>query len=209
MLYSILERKSGKIMIRFVVKNSIELCIFSGLMLLLVASFAAWYSHMSEMQRITNTQTNLKSLVDALQLYSFENPQSTVFPPTKNDQQGIILCPVKENNLKGLTFLTTPTSYLNTISPDPFMKLSMGKTFDAPAVLHWVKQNGKEPVTHIGWGAMSIGPALQLPPQYSVNVLREIPYSTSKLHNNLFDTSNGLHSVGVLYHDSLGNSNQL
>lgn len=191
------------------IKNIIELCIFSGLMMLLVAILAGWYVRMNEKQQITNTHTNLKSLVDALQLYSFENPQSTVFPPDHNDQPGIVLCPVPENNRNGLSFLTTPTAYLSTVPQDPFMGQSMGKSFDAPAVLHWVKKEEKKPFTHIGWGAMSVGPAMILPPQYSVHVLREVPFSTAKLNHNIFDTSNGLKSVGILYHDSLGNSNHL
>jgi hypothetical protein len=196
-------------MIRFILKHLIELCIFSGLLMLLVAALAGWYVHMREMQNITYSHTNLKSLVDALQLYSFENPDSKVFPPAIDNQDGIVLCPVRDNNLHGLSFLTTPSAYIKTIPPDPFMEQSMGKSFEAPAVLHWVKSNGDEPFTHVGWGAMSVGPALQLPPQYSIHVLREIPFSASKLNYNLFDTSNGLTSVGILYHDSLGNSNSL
>lgn len=196
-------------MFRFLIKHLIELCIFTGLVMLLGAALTGWYMHMRDLQQITHTHTNLKTLVDALQLYSFENPNSTIFPPTTGGQQGIVLCPVPDNNRKGLSFLTTPTAYLSTIPQDPFMGQSMGKSFDAPAVLHWVKKVEKQPFTHIGWGAMSVGPGLILPPQYSIHVLREVPFSTVKLNQNIFDTSNGLKSVGILYHDSLGNSNHL
>lgn len=196
-------------MIRFLLKHLIELCIFSGLVMLLGVALTGWYMHMREMQQITYSHSNLKTLVDALQLYSFENPGATVFPPTNNNQQGIVLCPVRDNNLNGLAFLTTPTAYLHSLPPDPFMERSMGESFDAPAVLHWVKRDRKKSLIHIGWGAMSVGPALRLPPQYSIHVLQEIPNSTKKLHHNLFNVSNGLRSVGILYHDSLGNSNRL
>lgn len=198
-----------RLVIRFFFKHLVELFIFSGLLLLMTALMTGWYVQMRDRQQIVYSYSNLKSLVDALQLYSFDNPDSQVFPPVDYTGQGVVLCPVRENNIKGLSFLTTPTSYIHSLPHDPFMKQSMGKNYDAPAVLHWVKQNGNTPFTHIGWGAMSVGPALMLPPQYSIQALQEIPFSTAPLHWNLFDASNGLRSLGILYHDSLGNSNAL
>lgn len=194
---------------RFFFKYLAEWFIFSGLLMLFAALVTGWYVRMSDRQQIVSAYFNLKTLVDALQLYSFENPLSQVFSPVNNAGQGIVLCPVRDNNIKGLAFLTTPIAYLSPLPEDPFMELSMGQLFEAPAVLHWVKQEGNEPFTHIGWGAMSVGPALMLPPQYSIHVLQEIPFSTAMLQRNLFDVSNGLRSLGILYHDSLGNSNAL
>ncbi len=194
---------------RFFFKHLSELFILSGLLLLLAVAAAGWYTQWINRSQITHAHINLKTLVDALQIYSYDHPYANVFPPENAAKQGIVLAPVRDNNLNGLAFLTTPTAYVSALPVDPFMKQSMGKEYKAPAVLHWVKNEENNPFTHIAWGAMSIGPALHLPPQYSIRVLDEVPYSAVPLNRNLFNPSNGLHSLGILYHDSLGNSNSL
>lgn len=199
---------------RFIFEYLVEICLFSGLALLLILSILPRYEQSRLKTHVAEVCSNLNHLVDALQLYITENPKSKVFPP-KNLEPGYFLCPIRDNTPFSLRFLTTPSSYLEKIPTDPFLKkASQEKQDQTPVVLHWVKIAGPSldkptDYLHIAWGALSIGPSLRLPPQYNLRVLRLVPYEVHPLTQNFYSPTNGLRSLGLLYHDSLGNSSKL
>lgn len=189
-----------------------EVLMLSGLILLLLTVTVPVYERSVLRAKVASSYHTLNDLVEALQVYSHEQPASKVFPP---DMQmlipGINLCPIPEPQPDNLRFLTTPTAYLTKIPYDPFTSqiLQQPDTL-TPFVTHWVKAGNEHSLmapefSNIGWGAFSIGPSLALPPQYSITVLRRVPYENSSLRANLFSPSNGLTSLGLVYKDSLGN----
>lgn len=199
---------------RFVFVHLVELLTFGGLAILLFVAGMAWYDRSSSTSEAVQALKTLKSMVTALELYSFENPGARVFPPALGEQPSngdIVLCPVRENNQAGLGFLTTPAPYLGAIPADPFMSRATGRNGHPPVALRWVRgeAGGDNGHRHIGWGAMNVGPALELPPMYDITVLQQVPYFAKPLRENLYDPTNGMNSYGILYHDSLGNHNSL
>ena len=200
---------------RFLFVHFAEMLILSGVTILLFVMGSAIYDRSRLSSSITRTYSHMVELVNALQIYSLENPQSRVFAPDMSRvDPGVVLAPIRENNLHGLSFLTTPIAFLESIPDDPFMSRAMVGANQTSVALHWVRmvmdeQQRDWSINSIGWGAMSVGPSLRLPPQYDVTVLREVPYETAALRGNLYHPSNGLASVGILYHDSLGNRTRL
>ncbi|RJP25387.1 MAG: hypothetical protein C4527_17105 [Candidatus Omnitrophota bacterium] len=201
---------------RFVFKHVAEILIFSGLFLLIIVLFIPKYDQKSHVAKLVHSYHGLKTLVEALRIYSHDHLDNHAFPPDPDYLiPGILLCPIRSNTPANLTFLTTPVSFLSHVPIDPFLsEVDKHQRDLTPVVLHWVQTSHdteKHPkgYFHIAWGALSVGPALELPPQYDITVLRRVPYESWPLRNNLFDPTNGLKSMGILYHDSLGNSTKL
>ncbi|MEW6235573.1 MAG: hypothetical protein AB1656_09325 [Candidatus Omnitrophota bacterium] len=201
---------------RFVFEYLVEIFTFSGLALLLLLLFLPGYEKSRARARLAESYQNLELLVEALHLYTCDHPASRVFPPDPNSYEpGFFLCPIRDNDPTLLYFLTTPAPYLDRIPSDPFMDRVSGKRKNSSAaVLHWVKIAGSSldsptDYVHIAWGALSVGPSLNLPPQYSIRALRLVPYESILLRQNLYAPTNGLRSLGLLYHDTLGNVSRL
>lgn len=189
-----------------------EVLMLSGLILLLLTAIAPVYERSLMRAKISTSYHTLHDLVEALQVYSHEQPNNAIFPPDMSMLlPGANLCPIPDPAPAALRFLTTPTAYLSKIPYDPFTSQILERPDSlTPFVAHWVKSGDEHsllaPVfSNIGWGAFSIGPSLALPPQYSITVLRRVPYENSSLRVNLFSPSNGLTSLGLVYKDSLGN----
>lgn len=193
-------------------RHMAEVLMLSGLILLLMTAIAPVYERSVLRAKVASSYHNLNDLVEALQVYSHEQPASRIFPPDMEMLlPGINLCPIPEPAPGNLLFLTTPTAYLAKVPFDPFTSQILQKS-DAltPFVTHWVKAGNEHSLmaseySNIGWGAFSIGPSLSLPPQYSITILRRVPYENGSLRANLFSPSNGLTSLGLVYKDSLGN----
>ncbi len=199
---------------RFAFKHLVEVLIFSGLLLLLIVLFIPNYDKRHQVTDIVLSYQRITSLVEALQIYIHENPDHPVFPPNPDRLfPGVVLCPIRSNTPANLSFLTTPVAFLEHVPIDPFISQVDQKSRELPpVVLHWVQtstEKNKKDYLHVAWGGLSVGPALELPPQYDITVLRKVPYETGPLRNNLYHPSNGLRSLGIIYHDSLGNSTQL
>lgn len=186
-----------------------EILTLSGLCLLLIVSVYPWYERGQIRLMIASSFQNLDAVVEALLVYSSEHPKTGVFPPgLYSDQEGIALCPLVKPSIQGLSFLTTPTAYLNSVPIDPFLsEIFSDPDVVPPFVLHWIKRqsNTDQPYTHLAWGSFSIGPSLDLPPQYSFPIFKAVLYESKYLRMNLYHPSNGLHSIGLIYNDSLGN----
>ncbi len=98
---------------------------------------------------------------------------------------------------------------------DPYVSgVVDGTTRQTSIVLHWTRtRESWEPkdidYDHVAWGALSLGPSMQLPPQYEITALRRVPYNEDQLLQNLYDPSNGTHSLGLLYCDTMGNRSRV
>ncbi|MGC9326788.1 MAG: hypothetical protein ACP5I1_04065 [Candidatus Hinthialibacter sp.] len=196
----------------FVFCHLAEVLLFSGLLLLLITVTAPIYERSRLRSQLTLSYQNLNELVEALLIYSYEQPGSGIFPPRLEALlPGINLCPILDPIPRNMVFLTTPTAYLEGIPYDPFLSRIVEDSKSlTPFVTHWVKAGNASSLmaaeySNIAWGAFSIGPAVKLPPQYSITVLRRTPYENFSLRNNLYDASNGLTSIGLVYYDSFGN----
>ncbi len=199
-----------------VFKHLVEILVFSGLLLLLAVTFIPGYEKGREKSQIAVSYQTIQSLVNALQIYQFDNPESRIFPPDfETLYPGIGLCPIQDTEPERLVFLTKPDALLKEPPIDPFMtQVVEPKRSQAPVTLHWVKPTRftselAEDYEHVAWGALSVGPSLQLPPQYDITVLRKVPYETKPLRSNLFDPTNGAKSMGLIYYDSLGNTTKI
>lgn len=209
-------RPPGDSMKEYIFRHLVEVLLLSGLILLLLTATVPVYERGRTRSQLAGAYKNMHELVEALLVYSHEQPTSVIFPPDPDMLlPGINLCPIVDPLPKHLAFLTSPTAYLQEMPNDPF--LSQAVQHDlllTPFVAHWVKSGNQSSLlapdySTIGWGAFSIGPALKLPPQYSITVLRRVPYETFPLRSNLYHSSNGLTSMGLVYYDSLGNHSDL
>ncbi|MBN2327039.1 MAG: hypothetical protein JXR73_07780 [Candidatus Omnitrophica bacterium] len=200
----------------FVFCHLAEVLLFSGLILLLITVTAPMYERSRLRSQLALSYQNLNELVEALLVYSYEQPESEIFPPRLDALlPGINLCPIVDPVPRNMVFLTTPAAYLDEIPYDPFLSRIVEHTESlTPFVTHWVKAGSASSLmapeySNIAWGAFSIGPAVKLPPQYSITVLRRTPYENASLRKNLYDPSNGLTSIGLIYYDSLGNKTSI
>ncbi len=201
---------------QFLFKHLVEVLILSGVLLLLLTAVAPFYQKSLIRSKVSSSYENLNELVEALMLYSHEQPVNQVFPPTQSTlSPGISLCPIIDPYPENLSFLTTPVSYLANVPCDPFVSEVLDSSeFLTPFVVHWIRSGNDHSLralgySNIGWGAFSIGPALDLPPQYTITILRRVPYENGSLSRNLYNPSNGMNSVGLIYYDSLGNRSAL
>lgn len=164
---------------------------------------------------LAHTLLDLQRVVQALEIYTEYHPTHRRFPPGPFlDLPGIELCPLKPPKPMLLSFLTTPVPYLKSVPIDPYVTQVDKGIPSTAVVLHWVQAHhvwDEEffPYRHIGWGALSPGPSLRLPPNYEISILRRVPYETQPLQSILYHPSNGLRSVGILYYDTMGNRNEL
>lgn len=187
-----------------------EMCIASGLMVLIFLVVFTNYERITLRGKIETSYAGMKVLLEALELYSIDNPSSPVFPPDLSfEMAGIVLCPIPDPSISLLHFLTTPVSYLERTRHDPFMtKVYGGDEAKSAGVIHWVfrpkDETGTKEYRHFGWGVFSIGPSLRLPPAYTA-IFQSVPYQTLALEKYCYHPSNGLRSPGLLYMDSLGN----
>ncbi len=200
----------------FLFRHVVEVLLLSGLILLFLTATVPIYERSRGRSQIAGAYANLHQLVEALLVYAHEQPKNQMFPPDQGMLlPGINLCPIIDPAPQNLTFLTTPTAYLPSLPYDPFLSQVIQKPNSlTPFVTHWVKSGNEsslmvEEYSTIGWGAFSIGPSLKLPPQYSITVLRRVPYESYPLRRNLYNPSNGLNSLGLIYYDSLGNRSPL
>lgn len=189
-------------------RRRIEIIISFVIIIILCVSLVPQYQTGKKRSQLTDSYLGLKTLVDALRLYSTDRPDNRAFPPDVEWLiPGIVLCPLHEPDPDRLYFLTNPTAYLRAIPNDPFITEVMKKENRTPIILHWVKSDYQSTrYTHTAWGALSVGPSLAVPPDYDLSVLRRTPYETRPLRFNLFDPSNGTQSAGFLYFDSFGNA---
>ncbi len=201
---------------RLAFKHLAEIFIFSGILLLLIVLLIPKFEQKTHVTKIAQSYQGLSSLVKALQIYTVEHPNNDRFPPDPELLfPGIILCPIRSNTPANLAFLTSPVSFIEQPPIDPFMSAVDERKRDlTPIVLHWVKTSKEieqypNGYSHIAWGALSVGPSLELPPQYDITVLRRVPYESWPLRANLFDPSNGMESIGIIYKDNLGNTTKL
>lgn len=200
----------------FLFEYLVEICLFSGLLLLLVLAFVPKFERSQIRSHLIETYRNMQNIVEALQVYTNDYPHHRYFTPTRDSYTpGYFLCPLQDNAIGSLTFLTTPIPYINRVPVDPFLKQATGNRRDQTSVvLRWMKAAGPrldDPTEyiHIGWGSLSVGPALDFPPQYQLRVLRLIPYESAPLRQNLYHPSNGLRSMGILYYDTFGNQTKI
>lgn len=163
---------------------------------------------------VVRTVRDLQRIVYSLDKYTEQHPAHLRFPPGPFlDLPGAELCPIQNPHLSSLVFLTTPIAYMKSVPIDSFVsQMDQGQPRTA-VVLHWVKAYHKWeesffPYRHIGWGALSPGPSLSLPPNYEISMLRRVPYEIQSLQSMLYHPSNGLRSVGILYYDTMGNHNE-
>lgn len=184
-----------------------------GLILLILVSGDE--SPKNPSQRLAHFKT-MKSLLVALQAYQIHNPNHPHFSPGRyRDEPGIVLTPIQEPLPNNLLFLTTPVSYLNEIPIDPFISGSVeGASEYTPIVLRWTKTqktwraDGRG-YDHHAWGVLSFGPSKQLPPQYELSALRQLPYYEEDLRKSFYDPSNGTNSQGIFYIDTMGNRSRV
>ncbi len=198
---------------RFFFEYVVEISVFTGLFLLLLMVLYPTYEGKVVKSQITQSYKQIHSLVEALQIYSLENPDSRAFPPASDGlMPGIFLCPIRENDNQTLQFLTTPQAYLESVPADPFIsQTTQADSIQTPVVLHWVKIAGRSldnatDYNHVAWGALSVGPSLHLPHRYDISVFRLVPYEVGPLYRSLYNPTNGLHSMGFIYRDTMGNA---
>ena len=97
-----------------------------------------------------------------------------------------------------LRFLTTPVAYLESIPRDPYTSSTLKSPYDTTPIILRCKVPPfweDKPLEHDGWAAFSIGPSMQIPPEYEISALRRVPYESHNLSKFLYDPSNGLIAV--------------
>ncbi|MGI6458236.1 MAG: hypothetical protein ACOX5R_21825 [bacterium] len=194
----------------------LEILVVCALLILFRIVFIQEYKPFKKWLEITRVHQQLTELVNALQKYTIDHPDHSHFPPGPMLQMpGIALTPLQDPHPGFLRFLTTPVAYLESIPRDPYTSSTLKSPYDTtPIILRWVKsrylwEDKPSSFEHDGWAAFSIGPSMQIPPEYEISALRRVPYESHNLSKFLYDPSNGLDSSGFLYYDTYGNSNNL
>lgn len=190
----------------------VESLLFSGILLLLILVFYPQYERLHQRRELADSTQNLHNLVEALLIYTSDQPGHRAFPPSPyRVNTGIALCPILPPEPCHLAFLTTPVPYMPRLVKDPYLTRMAGDIPQTPFILHWIKTGSlslmnREDYIHLGWGAFTVGPSLALPAAYDVSIFQWVPYDTRPLRFYYFNPSNGLVSLGFVYWDSLGNT---
>ncbi|MFB3785453.1 MAG: hypothetical protein ACE15F_03695 [bacterium] len=195
--------------------RTVEILLVSGVLLLSILVFYPSFERCQLRSQLTDSRKNLQNIVEALLIYSSDHPGHRAFPPKSTPMNpGIALCPILPPEPGNLAFLTSPVPYLPTMVRDPFLTRMAEDSIQTPFILHWIKSGAisianRDSFIHLGWGAFTVGPSLALPASYDIAIFQWVPYDIRPLRYIYFNPTNGLHSGGFVYTDSLGNSSPL
>ncbi len=210
-----IHRPSWKHTMQSFYARTVEILLVSGILVLLILVFYPSFERFQLRSQLADSQKNLHAIIEALLIYSSDHPGHRAFPPNPSRMgPGIALCPILPPEPGTLAFLTSPVPYLPSMVQDPFLTRMAEDAAQTPFILHWIK-SGTIPITnpnpfiHLGWGAFTVGPSLALPAAYNIAIFQWVPYDIRPLRHLYFNPTNGLHSGGFIYSDSLGNSSPL